>query len=286
MKGVPPIVRKPFSRTSVHPNPKPGTGLSVLFSGHSQTEPGHRMGPQKLDYVLIHSVIEGKGWFRCRERTYELGPGDSFVIVPDELHTYQADLRKPWRYRWIAFRGPEANRWLTAAGIDAEHPVLRGGNETALKAMSAVEKMFRRKDWTAEWEAEGWLRLAFGAWARANRPEGPSASAGKKGLAAAEADRAARWLQAQSAHEVSIAQMAKELGYHRTHLTKLFHREMGVSPIQYLQQLRMERAQALLLEPLSVAEVALAVGYADPLYFSKSFKKHVGCTPTEYRKRT
>ncbi|WP_027094179.1 AraC family transcriptional regulator [Cohnella thermotolerans] len=274
---------KTFSRTSVHPHPRPGGALTVLFAGHSQTEPSHRMGPQKLDYVLIHTVIEGKGWFRCRDKHYDLGAGDSFVILPGELHSYQADERHPWRYRWISFRGSEGERWLAAAGVDAEHPIVHGGEETALKAMAAVEKAFRKKEWTSEWEAEGWLRLAFAAWAKANRPVGPPGGVGKQGIAQAEADRAARWLQAQSAHAVTIAQMAKELGYHRTHLTKLFRREMGMSPIRYLQQLRMERAKALLLEPLSVAEVALAVGYADPLYFSKSFKKHVGCTPSEFR---
>jgi AraC-like DNA-binding protein len=276
-------LRKPFTVTSVHPSPRPGAALSILFTGHSQTEPEHRMGPQKLDYVLIHTVMEGVGWFRCRDRHYDLGPGDSFVILPDELHTYQADGQRPWRYRWIAFRGAEAERWLAAAGIDAERPMIKGGDETALRAMTAVERCFRKKEWTADWEAEGWLRLAFSAWAGANRPAGPPNAATAKSVAAAEADRAARWLQAQAAGAVSIARMAQELGYHRTHLTKLFHAEMGMSPIRYLQQLRMERAKTLLLEPLRVEEVALSVGYADPLYFSKSFKKWVGCTPTEYR---
>ena len=273
-----------FSQTAVHPNPRAGGALTVLFSGQSQTEPGHRMGPQKLDYVLIHTVIDGEGWFRCRDKHYALGPGDSFVILPGELHTYQADESRPWRYRWIAFRGTEADRWLAAAGIDADRPIVRGGDGTALKAMAAVEKAFRRKEWTSEWEAEGWLRLAFTAWAKANRPDGPPGGQGKPGVAAMEADRAARWLEAQSAHSVSIARMAKELGYHRTHLTKLFTRELGMSPIQYLQRLRMERAKTLLLEPLSVEEVALSVGYSDPLYFSKSFKKLTGMTPTEFRR--
>ncbi|MFC5701093.1 AraC family transcriptional regulator [Cohnella faecalis] len=276
-------MRKPVSTTSVHPRPREGQPLAVLFAGHSQTEPLHRMGPQKLDSILVHTVIDGKGTYRCRDSDYELGAGDSFFIFPGELHTYQADGEQPWRYRWIAFRGPEADRWLLMAGITPDRPLVRGGEDVPLRAASAIEKLFRIGDWTADWEAEGWLRLAFAAWARTNRPKGPPPSESGRSVASIEADRAARWLQAQLANPVSIAQMAKELGYHRTYLTKLFSRERGMSPVRYLQQQRMGRAKLLLKEPLTVEEVAAATGYGDPLYFSKSFKRWVGCTPTEYR---
>jgi AraC-like DNA-binding protein len=278
-------MRKPSSTTSVHPNPRDTDGLTILFAGHSQTQQGHRMGPQVLEYYLVHTIVEGTGIFRCRDRQYKLGTGDSFFIFPGELHTYQADEADPWRYRWIAFRGTQTERWLQIAGISAERPVVTGGEDVPAKAAHAIERRFRSGDWTADWEAEGWLRLAFASWARTNRPAGPP-SEGRAGIAAMEANRAARWLEAQLAQPVSIADMAKELGYHRTHLSMLFRREMGMSPVRYLQKIRMDHAKLLLREPLTVEQVAASVGYADPLYFSKAFKKWAGCTPTDYRKRT
>lgn len=276
---------RPVSTTVVHPNPRDDDELSVLFAGHSQTVPEHRMGPQVLDYYLVHTVMEGSGTFRCRDRLYELREGDSFFILPGELHTYQSDRVMPWRYRWMAFRGRMVERWLQMAGISAENPVVHGGEDVPLKAAQSIERRFRAGDWTSDWEAEGWLRLAFAAWARTNRPEGPPPTGGRAGIAALEADRAARLMQAQLAQQISIADVARELGYHRTYLTKLFSREMGMSPVRYLQKMRMERAKLLLREPLTVEEVAASVGYPDPLYFSKAFKKWVGCTPTDYRRR-
>nr|WP_255570435.1 AraC family transcriptional regulator [Cohnella sp. CFH 77786] len=269
---------------AVHPNPREGEELTVLFAGHSQTEPEHRMGPQVLDYYLVHTVIEGTGTYRCRDRQYELKAGDSFFIFPGELHTYQSDADDPWRYRWIAFRGQKAGHWIQTAGLTPDQPVVIGGGETALQAAQAIDRSFRSGDWTAGWEAEGWLGLAFACWAKRNRPEGPP-SYGRAGIAAREADRAARWMEAQLAGNVSIARMARELGYHRTHLTKLFRSEMGMAPIRYLQKLRMDRAKLLLREALTVEEVAASVGYPDALYFSKAFKKWFGCTPTDYRRR-
>lgn len=276
---------KPFSTTSVHPDPQEAEELAVLFAGHSQTVPEHRMGPQVLDYYLVHTVIEGTGTYRCRDRLYVLKAGDSFFIFPGELHVYQSDAKEPWRYRWIAFRGRKAAAWLQSAGISAEHPVVNGGVEEALKSAQEIERSFRDGVWTADWEAGGWLRLAFAAWAMARRPEGPP-SRGQTGIAAREADRAARWMEAQLAGPVSIGRLAREMGYHRTYLTKMFRKEMGMAPITYLQKLRMERAKVLLRESLTVEEVASSVGYPDALYFSKSFKKWTGCTPTDYRRRT
>lgn len=59
-----------------------------------------------------------------------------------------------------------------------------------------------------------------------------------------------------------------------------FKQVTGVSPIQFLNNLRIERAKELLLaEHLSVSEVAELVGYKDPLYFSKAFKKATGMSP-------
>lgn len=271
-----------FSTTAVHPNPQDREDISVLFAGHSQTEPGHRMGPQVLDYYLVHTIVEGTGTYRCRNRLYQLEAGDSFFIFPGELHTYQADQTNPWRYRWIAFRGTKPFLRLHAAGITPEEPVVRGGGEVPLQAARAIARRFRSGDWTSDWEAEGWLELAFAAWARTNRPNG-SPTPGRQGIAVREANRAARWLEAQLAQPITIAIMARELGYHRTHLTKLFRQEMGMSPIRYLQQIRMNRAKLLLREALTIEEVARSVGYTDPLYFSKSFKKWVGCSPSEYR---
>ena len=58
----------------------------------------------------------------------------------------------------------------------------------------------------------------------------------------------------------------------------------GMSPSDFLRHVRMQHAEKLLTESsLSLAEVAYAVGFADPKYFSRCFKKETGMTPTDYR---
>lgn len=84
----------------------------------------------------------------------------------------------------------------------------------------------------------------------------------------------------------SINTCAQELGIHRTSLNRHFQEHVGTSPGQYLIHLRLQEAVQRLKESSdSIASIAAAVGYADPHYFSRHFKKEVGCKPSEFRQQ-
>lgn len=83
----------------------------------------------------------------------------------------------------------------------------------------------------------------------------------------------------------TLRELAKEAGYTPQHLNRLFRRSLGVTPLQHLGRMRMERAASLLAEGTwTVAGVARRVGFEDPYYFSRSFKQHFGRGPSQYRK--
>lgn len=71
------------------------------------------------------------------------------------------------------------------------------------------------------------------------------------------------------------------------HLSKLFRKEQGMTLIEYIQHERMEQAKALLSRNngLSIGQIAEATGYSSFAHFSKQFRKFVGISPSEYRKR-
>ncbi len=81
----------------------------------------------------------------------------------------------------------------------------------------------------------------------------------------------------------------RELPFHYDYLRKLFKKEVGVTPLEYMTGLRMKKAEGMLSSmwsrDYSVAEVAEMCGYSDPLYFSRVFNKHFGCSPSAYAKR-
>ena len=83
---------------------------------------------------------------------------------------------------------------------------------------------------------------------------------------------------------LSIGQVAAGLGLSEGHLSHLFKKETGLTVGSYLTRCRMQKAMGFLKEgKLRVYEVAEAVGYKDITYFSGTFKKLTGMSPTEYQ---
>jgi YesN/AraC family two-component response regulator len=84
--------------------------------------------------------------------------------------------------------------------------------------------------------------------------------------------------------KITLKTLAEYSGKKPEKLSYLFYQYMGIRPINYLIKYRLEQAIELLKEEdFTVQEVALLVGYSDPLYFSRIFKKHVGYSPSQVK---
>ncbi len=96
--------------------------------------------------------------------------------------------------------------------------------------------------------------------------------------------QARAYLDAHYAEPLSLDRIAVALGVSPFYLSHVFSQESAFSLFAYLTTLRMNRARALLRDGrLSVKEAAHRVGYEDEHYFSRVFRRHVGCAPREAR---
>lgn len=95
-----------------------------------------------------------------------------------------------------------------------------------------------------------------------------------------------RYIQEHYAEDISLQALANQFFLHPNYLSQLFTEKTGRNFIDYLTQVRMEKAQGLLRDTgLRVYDISQMVGYESPKYFSKVFKEVTGCTPKEYRDR-
>ena len=84
--------------------------------------------------------------------------------------------------------------------------------------------------------------------------------------------------------DISLNSVAASVGMSPSYFSSIFSREMGKTFVEYLTEIRMEKAKELLVcSSMKSSEIGYEVGYKDPHYFSYIFKKTLGCSPKEYR---
>ena len=97
-------------------------------------------------------------------------------------------------------------------------------------------------------------------------------------------EKAKAFIDSNYFNDISLDEVSREINISPYYFSKLFKEETGGNFIDYVTAVRMEKAKELLCTTdKSMKEICSEVGYSDPNYFSRSFKKNVGITPTEYK---
>jgi YesN/AraC family two-component response regulator len=105
--------------------------------------------------------------------------------------------------------------------------------------------------------------------------------------ASAIANHAVAFIQNHYNETIARQDIADAIGVSENYLTQVFHSEMGIALWEYLNRYRITKSKDLLTRTqLTIAQVATQVGFEDPAYFSRVFRRHTGRSPRAYRKST
>jgi AraC-like DNA-binding protein len=258
--------------------------LLVTRIGYHSRAVGHYIPRPEgsLDHVMIHCV-DGDGWLRVAGKELLIHPGQMFCMPAGVPHWYGSDPDNPWSNYWIHFTGRQAaeySRWL---GVVADDPVVHlSQSEELLAAFEETWQQLR-----AVHTYDNLVRGSIGL----TRFLGVV----QRTMHAAEVRQRAVDQQIQEtidfvsrnlAAELSLTELAQLAQLSVSRYTLAFRRVTGCSPMEYFNRLRMQRACELLQTTgRPVLEIGCKVGYNDPYYFSRAFKKIIGVSPNEYRKK-
>jgi len=254
--------------------------LYVVLCGRQICKPEHYYGPAIRDHYLIHYIHSGKGTFTSGGRTVELSAGEGFLITPDTVNYYRADKIDPWHYSWVGFKGESAEKYLLRANLNKENFHFKctddGRIENCFSGMMAVDSLSDSADLHRLSFLYAFLSILI------------DSVTGKIPQTRTDADKyvsnVIEFIKNNFSHNISISDLAKNIGLERSYLGSLFKQRIGLSIKGYLVKYRINRACTLLrTSDFSIGDIARSVGYTDPLLFSKMFKKNIGKSPSQFR---
>jgi len=255
--------------------------LLVTDAGHFPHAAAHgRSRPRGADEVVIILCTDGTGHVELRGQEFGVSRGDVVVIPAGIPHRYRADRLDPWTIWWMHVVGLDSDAFVAAiAGSSADcSPVMPAHDAYAVRgALEHVLVSLERDDTVASLRSASGAAWGVLAQLAADRARGTS-EAGDPILAVQD------YLRENLDSTASVAELATMAGFSDSHFSARFRQASGTSVVEYRKRLRSARARELLITTnASVAEIANAVGYDDPFYFSRHFRAINGASPSQYR---
>lgn len=261
---------------------KSNSDLSLYSAGYEECTSGYHYGPKIRSYHLIHFVLCGKGELHINEHIFQLSAGDAFLIPAGKVSYYEASKKDPWCYAWISFLGINSQMYLYQLMTSTDDVYIIHDLDT-MKYKRLIFDIITLPDASTSsyLQANGILfQIMAMLFHDINFQE---SRWGKNSVV----DEVKYYLDINYAETIKLLDVAKSFGVHPNYLTRIFHERYGVSPKQYLMDLKLKKASRLLTTTeLSVSVIANSLGFHDQLAFSKIFKKEFGSSPSEYRKRS
>ena len=254
-------------------------GLWLTEAGyHRHLNAAASRGRVRPDWTFL-LIVWGRGFLEVGERRGDLVPGDVLVLPTRRKHTYGCTGR--WSSAFVHFDGPRAAFLGGRIGV-AAWPVVRLRRPAAswnlLRRVLAECGRRRRmlQPLISSLFAEVLVR-AGDDWRGEDRRE-----AGEERLVG----MLHAWMAANLDRPLTLRQIASKAGFSPAYFSRMWKSRTGHSPVDYLIELRLQKARELLAgthQPIAV--VAELSGFADPLYFSKVFRARIGLPPSIYREQ-
>lgn len=255
-----------------------GDELAFRFCGWQRCAPGHSFGPAVRTHYLFHFILSGRGVYERAGVCRELRAGQGFLILPGESTCYSADKKEPWEYCWIGFEGTGAENILRECGLGPDNLIYEDHSGGLLgREMLRLVDSFRQPG-VNDYRLLGQLYLSLSHMVQ-RQPDRQSVVQGY-------VSRAMDFIHNNFSYEIGVAEVARAVGVDRTYLYRIFNKQVGQSPKEYLTAFRLRMAAGMLTaSELTVTEIALSCGFKEASLFGKQFRAAYGCSASEYRKR-
>lgn len=271
-------------------------GLKLVDQfGYNHLTAARRHPWDQHDGVELILVVDGEvQWELDDGRTYTMVGGQLSVMPPGTRHRARGDVYAPCTMFWVMYRPFTARNLANSVFTSADLPTIRNlcGETTSLYDSSArlldACSAFRRLLQAGKSRAANDLErcelraLLCGITTEACRIVG-TASARKTSVFIVKAKE---YFERNLDESFLIEDAIRHIGFSRSRFYEMFKAETGLTPNDYVQRLRVNRAcDPLAASGESITSIAYRMGFSDSQYFARVFRKYMGETPSAYRQR-
>lgn len=255
-----------------------------LVAGHYRmTGNYHIKRPAGTHDWLLILTLAGKGRIRHADGDLILKPGQLAAFMPETPHNYMTNPGTGrWELLWVHFHPmavwlplldwPVIAPGLCLLDLSGKSPSKKRITELLREMHQASISSIPLRDWLSMNLMETILILCH-----------TLAGTGKTEIHPA-LDNIRTYIHEHLAKNLSLKQLAGESRLSISHLSALFRQQLHITPQRYIENCRMDMAKRLMyFSNRSIKEIAHDVGFVDPLYFSKRFRRNTGHAPQAYR---
>ncbi len=248
--------------------------IGAELAGISYCDGSYFISRVKSDVTVIEYVLSGEGTINCGGATFTAGADTVYILKKGSAHSYRSSAENPWVKIFINLSGDLAVKLLEEYNIGDKTVFSGSGTKSLfLRAASLVRR--GKSDLSVHTElAALYLRIIAVL----------CTAGGKTGNE--EAARLKNYLDGNLNRIVKNSELAASVYRSPDYTVKLFAAEYGTTPYEYQLREKMSTAKRLLKNTaMPVSEIAAALGYNDPQYFSGLFRRRCGMPPSVYRKK-
>ena len=235
----------------------------------------------RVDWQIIY-IAAGVGHFFLDGHEVNVPAGNMILYQPKQQQKYFYYGKDKTQVWFVHFTGRDVRSILKHYEIPTDGYILHTG------ISREYEDLFRQMrdelvkcSWGYEEMLTFLFRVLLLTMRRRMKEDAPRIS----GFVQDEIDRAKAYFEEHYNTEISIEQYAASRSMSTSWFNRSFRNSVGTSPMQYILEIRIRNAQTLLeTTDYSVADIASVIGYDNPMYFSRLFRKAKGLSPAKYRK--
>lgn len=270
-KALERIRHRPFTRDFI-----------VTDLGYFPTVEQHSVKrPEGAEQWILIFVHEGRGWYQSEGLRHPMQSNQVLLIPPGQSHAYGTDPAAPWSIFWFHFEGQGAVQLLAWLIDGPGIQTLPCRSPESLRRqfhaiLSAIERGYH------EHTLLELSRVLIHVLTLLHR--NPRHEPERRQVERIES--AMDQMRQEINQPQPLRYYARAAGLSVSQFSYLFKQHTGISPMNYQTEVRMQRACEFLdTSEASIKEIAGQLGYEDPLYFSRAFKKCTGLSPSQYRAR-